>query len=175
MAPPFDPLSFANALELLRTEIEMDPQEADARPSLALLRLEIGFVVARARAWARERGLRFEFIIPATGCDVAESIVVVQKLATALHELASRADSHVMRFEGLLQGLQYALAPSQIDELQLLAAHRGYDVAFPMLCSMLRLSTASPSLEALAPLTEIGTSLGADPHLWTELVRRRPN
>jgi hypothetical protein len=90
MAAAFDPLSFADALEVLRTEIEVELSASEAQIALTVLRNEIAFVAAQARTWAIERGARFDFIDAPPDCDAVDCILVLRSLADALRELASR-------------------------------------------------------------------------------------
>jgi hypothetical protein len=95
MAGRFDPWSFADALEVLRTELEHELSGPDGPVALAVLRLEIGFVVAQARAWALERGARFDFGDPPQNCDAVDCILVLRRLANDLRELARRDGQRV--------------------------------------------------------------------------------
>jgi hypothetical protein len=86
----FHPLYFANALEVLRTELE-DELKGDGEPlALALFRLELAFVTEEARAWAAVRGLAFEFPEPDPECSALECILLLRGLTVALRDVASR-------------------------------------------------------------------------------------
>jgi hypothetical protein len=69
----------ANALEVLRAELEDELKGNDAELALSLLRLELMFAVDQGRAWAAERGLPFDFRKPdanwtAKECEAGEEI-----------------------------------------------------------------------------------------------------
>jgi hypothetical protein len=87
----FHPLYFANALEVLRTELEDELKGEDAPLALSLLRLELGFATDQARTWAASRGLAFDFPEPDPECAAQECLFMLRGLAVALRDLASRA------------------------------------------------------------------------------------
>lgn len=95
MAGRFEPWSFADALEVLRTELEQELAGPDGQVALAVLRLEIGFVVAQARTWAAERGSRFDFVDPPPTCDAVDCVLILRRLASDLRELARRDGQRV--------------------------------------------------------------------------------
>lgn len=95
MAGQFDPWSFADALEVLRTELEQELFGPDGPVALAVLRLQIGFVVAQARTWALERGCRFDFVDPPHDCDAVDCILVLRRLSGDLRDLARRDGQRV--------------------------------------------------------------------------------
>lgn len=96
MAAEFEPLSFADALEVLRTELEQELSGPDGPVALAVLRHEIGFVVAHARTWASEHGSRFDFVDPPPDYDAVHCVLILRRLASDLRELARRVGLRVV-------------------------------------------------------------------------------
>jgi hypothetical protein len=90
IATDFDPRSFANALDMLRAELEGELSGPDPQVALQTLKREIGSVVAQARSWAIDHGSRFDFIEAPANCDAVDCILVLRRLADALRELAAR-------------------------------------------------------------------------------------
>jgi hypothetical protein len=86
----FDPMSYADALEVLRTELEKELSGPDAHVALTVLRQEIGSVIEQASAWAIERGSHFDFVDPSPDCDAVHCILILRRLACDLRALARR-------------------------------------------------------------------------------------
>jgi hypothetical protein len=91
VAANFHPLHFANALEVLRVELEEELTGTDAELALSVLRLELTFVTGQARAWAAKHGVPFDFPEPDAECSAKECMLLLRGLAVALRELAARA------------------------------------------------------------------------------------
>jgi hypothetical protein len=100
MEAGFDPLSFADALDVLRTELEEELSGADGQIALTVLRLEIGSVVTQARAWALGRGSRFDFVDPPPNCDAVDCVLILRRLASDLRALARRDGLRVRNDNG---------------------------------------------------------------------------
>ena len=96
MAEAQHPLHLANALDVLRVELAEAMCGEEAAYTLSLLRLELGFATGQGRAWALERGLRFDFPEPRGDCNAFECVLMLQRLATALRGLAARSAERPM-------------------------------------------------------------------------------
>ena len=96
MTSEFDPLSFADAVEVLRTELEQELSGPDGPVALAVLRHEIHFVVAQARTWASKHGSRFDFVDPPPDYDAVHCLLILRRLASDLRELARRVGLRVV-------------------------------------------------------------------------------
>jgi hypothetical protein len=92
----FNPMSVADALDVLRTELEKELSGPDARVAVSGLRHEIRHVIAQASAWAIENGSHFDFVDPPADCDAIHCILMLRRLSYDLRRLASRHGMQVM-------------------------------------------------------------------------------
>ncbi len=92
----FDPIAVADALEVLRTELENELSGPDASVALSELRREIRFVIEQASAWALERGSYFDFVDPPAQCDAVDCILMLRRLSYDLRRLGVRGRMQVM-------------------------------------------------------------------------------
>lgn len=96
----FDPMSVADALEVLRTELEEELSGPDARVALSELRQELRLVIQQATTWAIENGSHFDFVDPPADCDAIHCILMLRRLSYDLRRLASRHGMQAMNDNG---------------------------------------------------------------------------
>jgi hypothetical protein len=86
----FDPMSVADTLEVLRTELEKELSGPDAHVALSDLRREILLVIEGASTWAIENGSHFDSVDPPADCDAVHCILILRRLSYDLRRLAWR-------------------------------------------------------------------------------------
>jgi len=87
--------------------------------------------------------------------------------------MSNDSETIATTFAALLSLLAKILSLDQLWELEVHADHDEHEVAFSLLCSILRRAAAPIPEPAWALLVEVGGRLGAKPALWRRLPRAR--
>ena len=82
-------------------------------------------------------------------------------------------DEVATNFAALLSLLEDVLSPSQVWELDVFLDYDEHDLAFSILCSMLRNVDAEISEEGLELLAQVAQELGVDEVHWRDVGRAR--
>lgn len=96
MTADFDPWSCADTLDARRAELERELSRTEGEVAVETLLLEIGFVGARAQAWALARRSHFDLVDPPPNCDAVHCVLILRRLAGDLRELARRVGMRVV-------------------------------------------------------------------------------